>query len=86
MKKKIETYIATWEERCYFNGIPDKAPDEIEHKNNVPSYRKIAIAILKNDYPLKTLGFTAEVSKFYHAYKRIELQKRNPPKQLKLDL
>jgi predicted phosphoadenosine phosphosulfate sulfurtransferase len=86
MKEKIQAYILEWESRCYFNGIPDEAPHELEIRNKVPSYRKICIAILKNDYALKTLGFTPKKSKYYDAYKKIEIENRQKNKQLKLEL
>lgn len=84
MKRKINQYIKTWEQRCYFNGIPDEAPERLESLNKVPSYRRIAISILKNDYALKSLGMTAKTSNYYHELKRIELKNRNTNKQLKL--
>ena len=62
-----------WENRCYPDGIPDEAPREID--DMVPSYRKIAIAILKND--LGKLGVTRPQSEWYGVYKRIELKQRN---------
>jgi predicted phosphoadenosine phosphosulfate sulfurtransferase len=86
MKQKILNYIQLWESKCYFNGIPDQAPYELEVRNLVPSYRKIAIAILKNDYSLKSLGFSAETSKYYHIYKQIEIEQRQKYIQLKLEL
>lgn len=86
MREKILKYIETWEQRCYFDGIPDEAPKELESLGKVPSYRRICLAILKNDYPLKTLGFTPNESKYYGCYKRIELAQRSKTKQLKLDL
>ena len=55
MKKKIKEYIKMWEQRCYSNGIPDEAPQRLAQLNKVPSYKKIAIAILNNDYQLKSL-------------------------------
>ena len=86
MKQKIEKYIQMWEQRCYSNGIPDEAPLELETRNKVPSYRRICYAILKNDYALKSLGFTEIKSKYYHAYKKIEIENRQKVKQLKLEL
>ena len=74
MKTKISEYITTWEQRCYVDGIPDEAPKEIDNK--VPSYKKIAMAILKNDSSLKSLGFDPKNSEYYGAYKRIELAER----------
>ncbi len=76
MKEKINQYVKTWESRCYSDGIPDEAPKELEVRGKVPSYRRIAIAILKNDYSLKSLGFTPKKSKYYDHYKKIELQQR----------
>jgi len=86
MKKKIKEYIKMWEQRCYSNGIPDEAPQRLAQLNKVPSYKKIAIAILNNDYQLKSLGMDIKVSNYYHELKRIELaaRKDGKPKQLKL--
>lgn len=86
MKTKIIKYIRMWEERCYFNGIPDEAPKELEVRGLVPSYKRIAIAILKNDVSLKSLGFTPKTSKFYKIYKTEELKSKQRTKQLKLEL
>lgn len=81
MRAKIEEYIKTWENRCYSDGLPDVAPDEIKHL--VPSYKRIAMAILKND--LRDLGIMPRESKWYGVFKRIEIDNRNDkPKQLKL--
>lgn len=74
MKNRIKEYITTWENRCYPDGIPDEAPNEIS--DMVPSYKRIAIAILRNDYSLKYLGFTPKKSKFYTILKGIEIRKR----------
>lgn len=87
MKEKIQSYIKTWENRCYKEGIPDQAPKRLEQLNKVPSYRKICIAILKNDNSLESLGFNKVKSKVYHDLKKIELQQRNKiQKQLKLEI
>ena len=56
--QRVEAYIKMWMDRCYSNGIPDQLPRHLESTNRAPSYRKIAIAILKNDMKLRTLGFT----------------------------
>jgi len=42
----------------------------------VPSYKRIALAILNNDHPLESLGFTPKTSIFYSALKRIEIEAR----------
>jgi len=75
MRTRIENYIKTWEQRCYHDGIPDEAPNEIS--DMVPSYKRIAIAILRNDYSLKSLGFTPKTSMFYTILKGIEIKARN---------
>lgn len=86
MKEKIEKYIKDWKLKGYYSDIPDEANKRLETLNKVPSYRKICIAILKNDHSLKTLGLNDFHSKYYDYYKKIELENRNPNKQLKLDL
>lgn len=77
MKERINQYIRTWEYRCYSDGLPDDAPQEIFDR--VPSYKRICIAILKNDVSLETLGFTKNKCQAYNELKRIEF-KQNPKK------
>lgn len=86
MKKRIENYIAEWEKKGYSKGIPDEAPVRLSQLNKVPSYKKICLAILNNDHTLKSLGFIAKKSKYYHILKRIEIDARDTKelKQLKL--
>ena len=66
------------------NGIPDEAPSEIQKK--VPSYKRIAIALLNNDMQLRELGFEPKKSKYYSMLKRIELKDKLKTNQLKLKL
>jgi len=73
MEDKIREYITTWEKRCYPDGIPDEAPKEID--DMVPSYKRICIAIMKND--LSLLGFTRPKSIWYGIIKRYEIEMRN---------
>lgn len=75
MAAKIESYITTWEQRCYPDGLPDEVPQEIHHL--APSYKKIALAILRNDYPLVSLGFSPPKSEVYNSIKREEIAQRN---------
>jgi predicted phosphoadenosine phosphosulfate sulfurtransferase len=74
--KRITEYIKKWIDRCYINGIPDEVPNKLAKSNRAPSYKAIAIAILKNDHSLKTLGLKGTHSKWYDEYKRIELKER----------
>ncbi len=74
MREKILSYIKEWERRCYHDGIPDEAPNEIE--SMVPNYKSICIAILKNDTHLQSLGFSRPKCEAYNILKRIELKNR----------
>lgn len=74
MYQRIIEYIETWEKRCYADGIPDEVPDEISDR--VPSYKRIAMAILRNDISLKSLGFTPRFSEAYYQLKKIEIEAR----------
>lgn len=76
MEQRIRSYIKLWENRCYKNGIPDQADDRLESFELVPSYRRICFAILKNDFALKSLGFTPKYSNYYSILKQIEISKR----------
>lgn len=84
MKRKIQNYVNQWEQQCYSNGIPDEAPKELEKRDLVPSYRRICIAIMKNDTNLKSLGFSSNKSVYYDNIKYNELLLRNKQMQLKL--
>ena len=84
MKQKIIKYIQDWEQKCYSEGIPEEVPVRLEQLNKAPSYKQICKVILKNDNHLKALGFNIHKSKSYHLLKRIELDARNKPIQLKL--
>lgn len=54
---RVENYIKTWKNRYYSNGIPEEVPHKVMKVNAAPSYKAIAIAILKNDITLKSLGY-----------------------------
>lgn len=83
MKEKLKQYILTWQNRCYSGGIPDEVPQEIF--DQVPSYKRICIAIMKNDVTLESLGFTRTPCMIYKILKRKEIEERDTyPKQLKL--
>jgi len=76
MKLKIIDYVKTWENRGYKDGIPDEAPIMLEQLCKVPSYRKIVMAILKNDNNLQSLGYTPKKSIYYNILKKIEIDAR----------
>lgn len=71
MITEVKRYISLWETRCYSEGLPDEAPNEID--DMVPSYKRIAVAILKND--LTHIGVAPITTKYYGILKSIELNK-----------
>lgn len=77
--QKILNYISFWELNCYFDGLPDEVPKEIEHL--VPSYKLIAMTILSNDSTLQKLGYIPKKSIYYSMLKRAELKKRGVIKE-----
>ena len=81
--EKVKKYIETWEARCYYDGLPDESPIEI--KDKVPSYKRIAMAILNNDLHLSSLGYSLPYSQYYGILKKMEIEQRpNYVKQLTL--
>lgn len=67
-KNKIYVFIKWWEQRGYPDGIPDEADKNMEMKRNVPSWRRICKALLRNDYWCKGLGFSQQKSSAYNKY------------------
>jgi predicted phosphoadenosine phosphosulfate sulfurtransferase len=75
----VLSYVELWKHRDYFDDIPDEVPDVIMHAGLAPSYKAIAIALLKNDTRLSSLGMGTFTSKWYSPLKAIELGvKENP--------
>lgn len=74
--EKIEEWVHTWKGRGYKYDIPDEAPDVLEQENKVPSYRRICLAIIKNDCQLQTLGIARAECLLYNEIKRDELFRR----------
>lgn len=56
---KIEKYIEMWEGQGYPEGIPEEVPLRLTQLNLAPSYKAIAMVILKNDHCCKGLGFSS---------------------------
>ena len=71
---KIYTYIKWWNKRGYCLEIPDEAPQVLESKKLVPSWRRICKSLLRNDYWCKGLGFSQHKTDAYKKY--LELKKR----------
>ena len=56
--QRVNEYIRTWKSRCYQSGIPDEVPPKITSAGRAPSWKAVAIALLKNDLHLYSLGFS----------------------------
>lgn len=57
---KIDKHIKWWEKNhgCGIHDIPDEADLKLESLKKVPSWRRIARAIERNDFYMKRLGFS----------------------------
>ena len=75
-KNKIFTFVKWWEQRGYPDGIPDEAPEVLEAKRLVPSWRRVCKALLRNDYWCKGLGFSQQKTAAYKRYLELKKNKR----------
>lgn len=73
-------FIKGWQDRGYLE-IPDEAPEDLESKCWVPSWRRMCKVLLRNDYWCKGLGQTQPLSDAYGQFKEIK-KKRELSKQL----
>lgn len=83
-KNKIYKYVKWWEKRGYENGIPDEADYQMEQKKQVPSWRRVCKALLRNDYWCKGLSFTQQKSTAYEAYLQRMKKVREQDSQMNL--
>jgi predicted phosphoadenosine phosphosulfate sulfurtransferase len=72
---KFKKFIVGWKKRGY-EIIPDEAPKQLENKQWVPSWRRMARCILRNDYYCKGLGQTQPLSEAYVKFKQIQKLRR----------
>jgi len=75
-KNKIFTFVQWWQQRGYPDGIPDEAPDVLEAKRLVPSWRRVCKSLLRNDYWCKGLGFSQQKTAAYSRYLELKKNKR----------
>lgn len=73
-ENKILLFNRWWEEKGYPEGIPDEAELNLEMKRDVPSWRRVVKALLRNDYWCKGLGFSQHKSAAYEKY--LDLMRR----------
>jgi predicted phosphoadenosine phosphosulfate sulfurtransferase len=71
---KIAIFQRWWIQRGYSEGIPDEADINMENKRDVPSWRRVCKALLRNDYWCKGMSFTQHKSEAYQKY--LDLMKR----------
>lgn len=69
-RERFIKFIAGWKDRGY-NKIPDEAPEDLESKCWVPSWRRLCKVLLRNDYWCKGLGQTQPKSDAYVAFKEM---------------
>lgn len=73
---KIFVFINWWSKRGYPDGIPDEADYVLEQGRNVPSWRRVCKALLRNDYWCKGLSFTQHKSDAYERYLEMVKKKK----------
>lgn len=74
--KNARKYVEKWKKQGYSEDIPDEVPSELMTHNLAPSYKALALAILKNDHGFESLGFLPQKSKWYSAIKKVEIAER----------
>lgn len=77
-RNKIAKFLKWWYFRGYEDGIPDEGDPRMEAARRVPSWRRIAKVLLRNDYWCKGLSFSPQNknSSSYARYTRIMKENR----------
>ncbi len=75
-RNKIATFVYWWSQKGYPNGIPDEVDPKLEADRKAPSWRRIAKALLRNDYWCKGLSFTMTKSDAYERYLKLMRNRR----------
>lgn len=70
-QERFKKFISGWQDRGYLK-IPQEAPEELESKCWVPSWRRMCKVLLKNDYWCKGLGQVQPLSDAYGKFKEIK--------------
>lgn len=70
-QERFKKFISGWQDRGYLV-IPDEAPEDLESKCWVPSWRRMCKVLLKNDYWCKGLGQVQPLSEAYGKFKEIK--------------
>lgn len=70
-RERFVKFISGWKDRGY-SKIPDEAPEDLESKCWVPSWRRMCKVMLRNDYWCKGLGQSQPLSDAYGKFKEIK--------------
>lgn len=82
LTQRVKEYETVWMTRCYSDGLPDDVPNNIQKSGRAPSYKAIAIAILKNDMQLKSLGFAPVESELCRQLRHTNKKNESPQTEL----
>ena len=74
-RERFIKFIKGWHDRGYLK-IPDEAPEDLESKCWVPSWRRLCKVLLRNDYWCKGLGQTQPKSDAYIKFKEIKNKRK----------
>jgi predicted phosphoadenosine phosphosulfate sulfurtransferase len=74
-RERFKKFIKGWQDRGYLV-IPDEAPEDLESKCWVPSWRRMCKVMLRNDYWCKGLGQTQPLSDAYAKFKEIKKKRQ----------
>jgi predicted phosphoadenosine phosphosulfate sulfurtransferase len=74
-RERFVKFIKGWQDRGYLK-IPDEAPEDLESKCWVPSWRRMCKVMLRNDYWCKGLGQTQPFSEAYGKFKEIKNKRK----------
>jgi predicted phosphoadenosine phosphosulfate sulfurtransferase len=74
-RERFVKFIKGWQDRGYLK-IPDEAPEDLENKCWVPSWRRMCKVLLRNDYWCKSLGQSQPKSDAYITFKQIQLKNK----------
>lgn len=73
---KITMFLRWYQQRGYAHGIPDEADPKLEASRQVPSWRRICKALLRNDYWCKSLSFSMTKSEAFTKYRKVMQNRR----------
>jgi predicted phosphoadenosine phosphosulfate sulfurtransferase len=70
--ERFRKHIQGWKTRGYIDDIPDEAPQVLENRHWVPSWRRLCKVLLRNDWWCKGLGMQQPKSEAYGKYLEIK--------------